>query len=337
MQTEDLPQNEQDQLGRILRMIFEEFDRTLATATQPWKKRGRILKVLLCPGSATSSPQGYLSSRRTFELLIVVSDRRLTEFVDFWSPVEDRLFRELKIHSTLESNVALLVHSLAEVNQQLTHGTPFFVNLIGNGVTLYDYDGAGFVPPQRLPEAEAHSAAQRYFEFWFPLSLNARELAQRSLERGVVRDAAFLLHQSVERAYHCVLCVLTLHSPKTHRIELLRSTSELAAPLLAAAWPDRNDFEKRCFEQLRRSYGEARYSEKFRINEAEIAWIDDRVRMLQDMIRVEVAIQALPALDRDIFRCRRLEAMEYEEIAARFRISVKEVELRISEVLDSLA
>lgn len=337
MEPEDVPEEMQEEFQKILRIIFEEFDHSLATATQPWKKAGRILKVLLCPTTASAQPDPIPEAPSICDLLIVVNDERLTSFSNHWSPVEDRLIRERDISCRLRSRVSLLVHSLTDVNRHLSNGTPFFVDFLVRGFVLYDYGGSAFVKPRHLPPDQARAAAHRYFDFWYPLSVNALQLARESSERLVPRDAAFLYHQAVERAYHCVLLVLTLHSPKTHRIELLRSNGERVAPMLAEAWPSGSKFEKRCFDRLRRSYLEARYSETYRISEEELGWIDQRVEVLQRLVRIEKAIQDLPDLTRTALRARRLEALEYEEIADRLGVSLSEVELRIARALDSVA
>lgn len=331
VELEDLPKARQFDLRKILKILFEEFDRSLATATQPWKKSGRILKVLLCRvDHPAKAPSGC-------DLLIVVNDKRLTDFANYWSGVEGRLLRERHIHRSIGCDIHLLVCTLADVNRNLAQGTPFFVGLVRTAMVVYDDGASTFVKPQSLPEPQARAARREYFRFWFPLSQNARELGRQSVERGVLRDAAFLFHQAVERAYHCVLLTLTLYSPKTHRIELLRSNSERVAPLLANAWPSESKFEKRCFNRLQRAYVEARYSENYRISEDELGWIDQHVGKLQELIRIENAIQDLPELTRDIFRARRLEALEYEEIARRFALDIAEVEMRIERALDAIA
>lgn len=337
VELEDLPEEAQEELRQIVRIIFEEFDQGLATATQPWKKAGRILKVLLSPRTPPARTEPLPEPSSVFDVLVVVNDARLTSYSDYWSNVEDRLLRERDICHALGSRVSLLVYTLTDVNAELAKGAPFFIDLVTHALVLYDHGGSTFVRPKRLPSSEARAMASRYFEFWYPLSVNARELARESAERGVLRDAAFLYHQAVERAYHCVLLVLTLHSPKTHRLELLRSNGERVAPLLAEAWPAESTFEKKCFERLRRSYLEARYSETYRISEEELGWIDQRVEVLQRLVRIEKAIHDLPAITRKVFRTRRLEALEYEEIAETIGLSVNEVELRMARALDAVA
>jgi hypothetical protein len=42
-----LPAAKRRELAHVVRVLFEEFERGIGLATQPWKKRGRILKGVL--------------------------------------------------------------------------------------------------------------------------------------------------------------------------------------------------------------------------------------------------------------------------------------------------
>ena len=44
-----LPVAKQRELEAVVRILFEEFDAALRSATQPWKKAGRILKIVPRP------------------------------------------------------------------------------------------------------------------------------------------------------------------------------------------------------------------------------------------------------------------------------------------------
>jgi len=312
----------------IVRLIFEEFAASRSTATQTWKKVGRILKIV-----------GRLSGNALdpLQLLIAVNDPRLTDFQAYWSQVEDRLDRELRYHSTLSSRAVLAVHTLTDVNRELSRGTKFFVDFIEGGLTLYDFDGGGFRTPRYLAPDEVERAARRHFNFWFPLSLNARELAKCGLERGMKRDAAFLLHQAAERAYHCALLTVTQHSPKTHRLDVLRATGEHFVPALALVWRSKSPSERRAFDQLREAYLGARYRENFDMSADELSWVDGRIEALQDVARIEMAVQSLPETTRDIFRMRRDSGWEYERISEHVGRPLAEVEDRISSALLQIA
>ena len=104
------------------------------------------------------------------------------------------------------------------------------------------------------------------------------------MEDGHDRQAAFLLHQASEGLYHCVLTVLTLYSPKSHKLTFLRSQAERIAPQLIEAWPRDTRFAKRCFTRLDRAYVGARYSPAYEITGEELAWLVDRVKALQETV-----------------------------------------------------
>jgi len=56
-----------------------------------------------------------------------------------------------------------------------------------------------------------------------PSAGNFQKLASAAAAQGMGNEAAFLLHQATERYFHCVLLVLTLYSPKSHKLNFLRS------------------------------------------------------------------------------------------------------------------
>lgn len=286
-----LPASKQRELQHVTRVLFEEFEAALKNATQPWKKKGRILKLVLYGSYARGDwvedhAGGYVSD---YDILVVVNDERLTDVVDYWSAAEDRLMRETTIAQTLSAPVSFIVHSLGDVNEQLEKGRPFFVDIVRQGIALYNAEGFAFAVPRELPKAEARAEAKGYFERWF--STAQRSIRTFELQRGEGDDehwrrkAAFELHQATEQLYHCTLLVLTLYSPKSHKLNFLRSQAEQIAPELVAAWPRDGKFERRCFELLRLAYVNARYSPEYRIAKEELRWLGERVLQLQTAVR----------------------------------------------------
>lgn len=87
-----------------------------------------------------------------------------------------------------------------------------------------------------------------------------------------------------EGFYHCVLLVLALYSPKSHKLTFLRSHAERLAPQLIALWPRDTRFAKRCFTRLDRAYVGARYSPAYEITGEELTWLVDRVTALQEAV-----------------------------------------------------
>lgn len=89
---------------------------------------------------------------------------------------------------------------------------------------------------------------------------------------------------------------LALYSPKSHKLNFLRGQAEDLAPLLVDAWPRVDRFDRRCFELLRLAYVNARYSPEYAISPEELAWISERVGILQELVR-QVCEQRLIELE----------------------------------------
>lgn len=281
-----LPHSKQRELAHVVRVLFEEFEAAHARGNAKWSKQARIFKIVLygsyARGDWVDDPVGGYKS--DYDILIVVNDERLTEF-EFWSPAEDRLMRDLTINGALTAPVNFIVHSLGDVNAQLERGRPFFNDIVDQGVALYEAEGFSFAQPRNLPPEQALVEARGYFDEWFESASDFYEQALHAIDRGRAKIAAFELHQATERFYHCTLLVMTLYSPKSHRLNFLRSHCEEVAFELIAAWPRDDKFSRRCFELLRQAYVNARYSPHYDISDVELQWLGQRVGDLQSLVR----------------------------------------------------
>src|SRR5438045_8755141 len=156
---EHLPPTKQRELERVVQILFEEFGEATALATQDWKKKWRILKVILYGSYARGgcvdqqhTAKGYQSD---FDLLIIVNDERLTDRVEYWAKAEERLNRELSITKTLKTPVNFIVHSLHEVNDGLAHGRFFFMDVARDGIAIYQsYNTEHPEPMPKRPEQQ---------------------------------------------------------------------------------------------------------------------------------------------------------------------------------------
>jgi predicted nucleotidyltransferase/HEPN domain-containing protein len=284
---EHLPESKRRELARVVEILFAEFQDAIVLGTQPHKRMGRILKVVLygsyARGDWVSDPVGgYVSD---YDLLVVVNHDRLTDMVEYWSKAEEHFLQEQTIAHRLTAPVSLIVHSFNDVNGQLKRGRPFFIDLVRDGIALYEAPGHEFDPPKPLEPAEALKEAQGYYKKWFPSADAFRASAEFLIDRGNYNEAAFQLHQATERLYHCTLLVLTLYSPKSHKLNFLRSHAEQLDMRLAEAWPRGTKFDQRCFELLRRAYVDARYSPHYKISAEELAWLGERVAALQVAVK----------------------------------------------------
>ncbi|OWV96148.1 HEPN domain-containing protein [Rhizobium sp. R693] len=286
-QLDHLPDKKRRELARVVQIIFEEFEDAQKNKLSDKARAGRILKLILFGSYSRGDwvedrDSGY---RSDYDLLAVVNVESFAEENDVWQAIDDRLTREFAVTGHLETPAKVIAHSLADVNDKLSRGLPFFMDIARDGIMLYEAPGHPLAAPKPLTPEAARAEAQRHFDQWFPLAIHASQLAQVSIGNGVLRDAAFMLHQATERAYHCALLVLTLYSPKSHRLSVLRTHAERVAPRLIEAWPRDSKFARRCFTRLDRAYVDARYSPHYEITTEELAWLVERIKVLQALVR----------------------------------------------------
>jgi uncharacterized protein len=280
-----LPHGKQRELQRVTEILFEEFTDAMKSASSPKKKEGRILKIVLfgsyARGSWVDEPhtaKGYLSD---YDLLIVVNQQSVVDFATYWYRAEDRIMRETGIRTP----VNFIVHTMDEVNNALSQGQYFFTDIIREGIALYDLKGSTpFATPQPLTAEDALATAEKHFEERFPRIEPMLKGTGFFVAEQELRDAAFLLHQAVERAYTCLLLVETNYSPSSHNIKFLRSLAEQIEPEMIAAWPRENKHDRRLFELLKRAYVEARYSEHYIITIEELNWLAERAEVLRAIV-----------------------------------------------------
>jgi predicted nucleotidyltransferase/HEPN domain-containing protein len=282
-----LPDSKRHELAFVVDCLRKGFAFAIARRTMPRLRGGKLLKIILfgsyARGDWVEDPIGrYFSD---YDLLVVVDREELTDVPEFWAKPEERLLEELASGKNLRTPVSLIYHSFDDVNEKLRLGRYFFMDIVRDGVLLFEEPGHPFTEPKPLTPAEALRETQDYFEEWFESADAFLKGANyyRSIERP--KEAAFQLHQATERFYHCLFLVRTLYSPKTHNLNQLRQLAEAIEPRLKEIWPRSSKFERRCYELLRDAYVKARYSRQYRISEEQLAWLASRVELLQATVR----------------------------------------------------
>lgn len=282
-----LPEAKRRELAFIVEVIRDGFDFAVARRTMPSLRGGRLLKIILfgsyARGDWVEDPVGrYFSD---YDLLVVVDREELTDVPEFWAKTEDRLLEELASGRNLRTPVSLVYHSVEEVNEKLRLGRYFFMDIVRDGILLFEEPGHPFVEPQPLSADEALRETQDYFDEWFESASKFKRAAEFLKSDGAPKEAAFNLHQATERLYHCLFLVRTLYSPKTHNLNQLRALTEAVEPRLKEVWPRSTKFERRCYELLREAYVKARYSRHYRISNEQLGWLSERIELLQRIVR----------------------------------------------------
>jgi len=297
-----LPPHKQRELERTVAIIFDEFGDALALAQQGWKKKARIHKIILygsyARGGWVDEPHTAKGYQSDYDLLIIVNDKRVADRVAYWLKLEERLNRELSITGALRTPVNFIVHTLQEVNDGLAHGRYFFMDVKQDGIALYEADDTELHTPKPKTPKQALAMAQEYFDDWMPTAMGFRRNAGYAVNDGDFKLAAFLMHQTAERLYHCVLLVCTFYTPHVHNLGFLRTQAERIDARLTYVWPRDTKRDRSRFEKLKEAYVKARYSKHYRITKEELEWLGEQVEELGRVVH-EVCSERLEKLKAD--------------------------------------
>ena len=164
-----LPKAKQQELAHVVEIVRNGFAQAIAHRTQPRFRNGKLLKIILfgsyARGDWVEDPVGrYFSD---FDLLIVVDHEDLTDVPEFWAKTEDKLLEELSEGKQLRTPVSLIYHSLEDVNEKLRLGRFFFLDILRDGIVLFEEPGHPFAEPQPLSPREALDESRAFFERWF--------------------------------------------------------------------------------------------------------------------------------------------------------------------------
>lgn len=294
-----LPPQKQRELERVVQLIFEEFDDAFALAKHEWKKAGRILKVILygsyARGTWVDEPHTAKGYQSDFDLLIIVSDKRLTDRVKYWAKLDERLMREYGLTGTLRTPVNFIVHTLQEVNDGLAHGRYFFMDVKQEGIAVYQSDDTELHTPKPKTPTQALKMAQEYQSEWLPQSNAFYKMYRSGVAEGDLKQASFVLHQAAESLYHCVLLVCTFYTPHVHNLGFLRTQAERIDPRLTYVWPREQKKDRARFEKLKDAYVKARYSKHYRVTKDELEWLGAQVEKLGRVVH-EVCSERIETL-----------------------------------------
>ena len=210
-----LPEVQQAELARVRDTLMAEFTQAISTATQPWKRTGKILKIILFGSYARNDwvdepENGYQSD---FDLLVIVSHEDLTDIAGYWYIAEDKILHD----PAVQRPVNIIVHTLNEVNTALQRGEYFWVDIVRDGVVLYELPQHSLGTPQPLTPADALTMAQEYYDHWLPSADEFYDNFEFNLERGRRNNAASscIKRPSVSTSASCSFRPCTFHAPTT--------------------------------------------------------------------------------------------------------------------------
>jgi predicted nucleotidyltransferase/HEPN domain-containing protein len=267
-----LPQNKQDQLRALTQIVLDKVAAEMI-----------ILFGSYARGDWVEDYQEKYEYVSDFDILIVTKDKNSAKQVKKSRELEEELMANEEITRT-----SVIYHSIGFVNDKIERNYYFFVDILKEGIMLFDTGKFSLSEPKELNPAQRVEKSTEEFEHWFKSATHFFEGYEFFHSKGVqdadyYRKAAFELHQATERYYAAILLVFTDYKPRIHDIEILGNQVIKQHAEFATVFPMTTEEEKRLFVLLKKAYIDARYNRNYKIEKSELEYLGNRVALLRDM------------------------------------------------------
>ena len=271
-----LPERKQRDLCELVRLIRDEV---------------KDVVMVILYGSYAKNTYVECDERRDFGVktfyisdydLLVVTKRRLGERESTINTrIKDRFLygKDAEFHTRPQ----IINESISKLNNAISECWYFYVDILEQGVMLYDSGEYELVTPRDLNYAEIKEMAQKYFDNKFIIASDFLDGALYYYDKRKYKMASFNLHQAAENYLKTVRLVYSLYGHKEHDLEFLLGKCKLHTLELAKVFPRDTEEEERLFELLKRAYVEARYNDDFIVTKSDIDALTPKVEQLRDI------------------------------------------------------
>mgnify|MGYP003252813605 CR=1 FL=1 len=272
-----LPERKQRDLHELVTLIREEIE--------------DVVMVILY-GSYAKNTYVELDERHDFGVrtyymsdydLLVVTQRRLgVKEATVNTRIKERF---LSGKGEFQTYPQLINESFTKLNHALSEGRYFYVEIVNQGIVLYDVAKFTLATPRELDYRALRRMAQEYYNTKFAKGERFLRYAGVAYADKEYVDCSFFLHQSAEYFIKVIPLVFSLYGYKEHDLHFLCEKSKPFTTELATVFPCDCEEEKRLFELLRSAYIEARYNDKFVVTKADIDALLPKIELLRDVVK----------------------------------------------------
>jgi uncharacterized protein len=267
-----LPQTKQDQLKALTNIILEKVPAEMI-----------ILFGSYARGDWVEDYQEKYEYVSDFDILIITKDRHTAKQGKKSRELEKELMANEDITRT-----SIIYHSIGFVNDKIERNYYFFVDILKEGILLFDSGKFNLSEPKSLNPAQRVEKSTEEFEHWFESANLFLETFEFLFQKGdskvaYYNNAAFELHQATERYYAAILLVFTDYKPKIHDIEILGAQVAKLHPDFGTVFPMTTAEEARLFILLKKAYIDARYNKHYKIEKAELEYLGSRITLLKEL------------------------------------------------------
>jgi len=169
------------------------------------------------------------------------------------------------------------------LNDKLEIGHYFFDDIVKQGQLLYNTGRFSLAEMRKLEPEEYVALVKKDFKYWREEAEVFFRHYQVAISDGTHRFAAFFLHQVVEASCVMVELVYSRYRSQTHDLDVLMKKLIHFVSEGAQIFPKDNEFQKQAYKRLYKAYISARYDQDYEIEEDELKYLGERVKLLLDL------------------------------------------------------
>jgi len=187
------------------------------------------------------------------------------------------------IQKKVSKIISPVVVSPEELNDHLAVGQYFFKEIVDRGQLLYNTGRFSLAEMRRLEPEEYVELVKKDFKYWRAEAEEFWDFFQFGQQKKYLLRTAFCLHQVVEASSVMVELVYSRNRSKTHDLDILMKKLIHFVSEAAKIFPKDTEFQKQAYKRLYKAYNSARYDQDYEIEEDELKYLGERVKILLDL------------------------------------------------------
>ena len=225
---------------------------------------------------------GKIQYMSDYDILVVSKKRLGSRTVTVSSRVKSSFLKNKNANT--QTRPSIINESITKFNNALSEGRYFYVDILTEGIVLYDSGECQLATPCELNYSEILQIAKEYYRA--KLHKAKRHYAHYKTDYldKEYTYCTFDLHQTVEHLIKAIPLVFILYGHKEHELDTLIEKCKAYTLELVKVFPLDTEEEKHHFELLERSYIEARYNDKFVVPKEVVDALVPKVDLLFNIV-----------------------------------------------------
>jgi len=213
--------------------------------------------------------------------LLVVADTSERPHLEL--DIKTAILESDAIKKKMSKIISPVVVSPEQLNDQLAVGQYFFKDIVDRGQLIYNTGRFSLAEMRKLEPEEYVELLKKDFKYWRTEAEVFWENFEFNMQKKHYRHAAFMLHQVVEPSCVMVELVYSRYRTQTHDLDILMKKLIHFVSEGAKIFPKDTEFQKQAYKQLYKAYIAARYDQEYQIEEDELKYLGERVKLLLDL------------------------------------------------------